>query len=731
MKTRLLLMGLAAPLLILTGVGCPAKTPADQGSKTIKAPAHDATHSRQQVARELLSTVPAGSSGVLVLDIPGVYRAWDDANRLAGRTPTGRMYQQLLRKEAAKTEVPWPWSMGDLSRLGLDSAGPVLVYGERMPVMVLPVKDARLLMDTLARAIKGPRAGWRKKTIGGRTVHALADLHCHVAQRRMTCAGEKELLAALEQKPKRSVWDDFGPAERADLATATAAFFIKSSPFLGLATAQVEADGLSARIRIVGGPWDKIAAYYKGLRKREILGLAGGAQSLIYFRFDLSPLLGSKDFDMAPLRAIGMDPAQLLRELTGEVMFIERHGEIAAVLGCRDQKVSRLLAALLATVIQKEARKKGGTDGKAFQITPVKGSDGSDYRVRVTSSNPAAPLFFQGRLRTGKAGVLIGTEKLVQALADRQPPTPRSFQKALSTAAAREAFGPRAVAGFHAALSDPVEGLINRYPQMAAGLQKIDPKMRPFLGMARLLMDQLHEVSLGAVRDGQPGMRLVLRVGTLHRHGVAADDEARELWVKGVTAKLAGNAAVYRETLDLLAGKFPGSRYGHLKASRLDGQGTVAATVGILAAVAIPAFIKYIRKSKTVEATEALDKIKGGARQYYVTDHWDSNGNLLSKGFPKGVTTTPTTPTCDKTLTPTSTWDTNGWAPLNFALTEPHYFSYSFKAGSGTGTAATYTARAFGDLDCDTTVSTFELRGSVDGEGSVKVQGPIITSEIE
>ena len=157
----------------------------------------------------------------------------------------------------------------------------------------------------------------------------------------------------------------------------------------------------------------------------------------------------------------------------------------------------------------------------------------------------------------------------------------------------------------------------------------------------------------------------------------------------------------------------------------------VVAIIGILAAVAIPAFIKYIRKSKTVEATEALDKIKGGARQYYVTDHWDSNGNLLSKGFPKGVTTTPTTPTCDKTLTPTSTWDTNGWAPLNFALTEPHYFSYSFKAGSGTGTAATYTARAFGDLDCDTTVSTFELRGSVDGEGSVKVQGPIITSEIE
>ena len=122
----------------------------------------------------------------------------------------------------------------------------------------------------------------------------------------------------------------------------------------------------------------------------------------------------------------------------------------------------------------------------------------------------------------------------------------------------------------------------------------------------------------------------------------------------------------------------------------------VVAIIGILAAVAIPAFIKYIRKSKTVEATEALDKIKGGARQYYVTDHWDSNGNLLPKSFPANVTITPAKPHCDKQLTPTTTWDTNGWAPIHFALTEPHYYAYSFKAPATTGTGAVYTATANG-----------------------------------
>ena len=731
MNTRLLLLGLAASLLVLTTVGCPAKTPADRGSKTIKASAPDPARRRLQIARELLSTVPAGSSGVLVLDIPAVYRAWDDAHRLAERTPTGRQYLQLLRKEAAKSEIPWPWSTSDLARLGLDPAGSVLVYGEHNPVMVLPVKDARVLLGSLARAMQVPRKGWRKETVHGRTIHALEKLHCHVARRRMTCAGEKELLATLEQRPKRSVWDDFGLAERADLATATAAFFIKTDPYLGLATARVEADGLSARLRIVGGPWDKIAAYYKVLRKREVLGLARGAQSTIYFRFDLTPLLASKDYNLAALRTMGLEPARLLRELTGEVMLIERDGELALVLGCRDQKLSRLLVALLATVIQKEAHKKGRTDGKTFQISMVEGSGGSDYRVSMTSTNPAAPLNFQGRLRAGKAGVLMGTEKLVLALADRQPPTLRSFEKALPTAVAREVFGPRAVAGFHAALSDPVEALVSRYPQMVAGLQKIEPKMRTFLTMGRLLMDQLHEVSLGAVRDGQPGMRLVLRVGTLHRHGVAADDEARELWVKGVEAKLAGKAAVYRETLDLLAGKFQGTRYGRLKASRLAGQGTVTATMGILAAVAIPAFIKYIRKSKTVEATEALDKIRLGARMYYAADHYGQDGYLMPKRFPPSIAMTPATiPGCKKKSTPESAWNSRGWDKLHFALTEPHYYAYSFES-SGTGAAAVFTARAHGDLDCDGTLSTFEIRGSIDSEGAVKVVGPIITNEIE
>ena len=44
----------------------------------------------------------------------------------------------------------------------------------------------------------------------------------------------------------------------------------------------------------------------------------------------------------------------------------------------------------------------------------------------------------------------------------------------------------------------------------------------------------------------------------------------------------------------------------------------VVAIIGILAAVAIPAFMKYIKKSKTTEATTHVQKIYLGARQYWM-----------------------------------------------------------------------------------------------------------------
>ncbi len=162
----------------------------------------------------------------------------------------------------------------------------------------------------------------------------------------------------------------------------------------------------------------------------------------------------------------------------------------------------------------------------------------------------------------------------------------------------------------------------------------------------------------------------------------------------------------------------------------------VVAIIGILAAVAIPAFIKYIRKSKTVEATEGLDKLKAGAKQYFQADHYSTtNANLLPKQFPANVAVTPTVTCCTGATSPKcavnpAAWNTDGWRELHFQLSDPHYFRFIWTA-SLTNKASIFTTDAYGDLDCDSVFSTYRLQGSIDVEYGVLTKGPIIFNEIE
>ncbi len=63
----------------------------------------------------------------------------------------------------------------------------------------------------------------------------------------------------------------------------------------------------------------------------------------------------------------------------------------------------------------------------------------------------------------------------------------------------------------------------------------------------------------------------------------------------------------------------------------------VVAIIGILAAVAIPAFMKNARKAKTSEATINVKKIYDGARTYYEEElsARGSAGTPIAKQFPK------------------------------------------------------------------------------------------------
>ncbi len=148
----------------------------------------------------------------------------------------------------------------------------------------------------------------------------------------------------------------------------------------------------------------------------------------------------------------------------------------------------------------------------------------------------------------------------------------------------------------------------------------------------------------------------------------------------------------------------------------------VVAIMGVLAAVAIPAFIKYINKAKTTEARQLVNKIYVGAREYYM-DRGGQRGTVVPAPpqFPApNMAATPALGSCcsagDKCAPSVTLWTDPVWVALKFSIGDPHFYQYSYRQ-----TATSFTAIANGDLDCDGLYSTFEMFGEVN---SINSDGP-------
>jgi prepilin-type N-terminal cleavage/methylation domain-containing protein len=164
----------------------------------------------------------------------------------------------------------------------------------------------------------------------------------------------------------------------------------------------------------------------------------------------------------------------------------------------------------------------------------------------------------------------------------------------------------------------------------------------------------------------------------------------------------------------------------------------VVAIIGILAAVAIPAFTRYVKKSRTAEAVGHLNKEWAGSLTYYETDHVKAGGTMLPKQFPGasadwanggqecGCATGARCPGGD------SKWGSDPvWQALNFALPDPHNYLPGY-SGSGTGVSAQFTAYAKGDLNCNATRAEFSRLGQINSNGDVTGSyQPLITNELE
>ena len=155
----------------------------------------------------------------------------------------------------------------------------------------------------------------------------------------------------------------------------------------------------------------------------------------------------------------------------------------------------------------------------------------------------------------------------------------------------------------------------------------------------------------------------------------------------------------------------------------------VVAILGILAAIAIPAFTKYVRQARTSEATMNIEKIEKGSRVYYMAESNFRNrlgDEIISARFPAkdmGYDPTPGNNACcgqpgNQCKSPPGTWDRPVWTALNFAVADPHWFWYNFNS-VGEGIGSGFTAAAFGNLDCDAVYSTFERACGIANSGEM------------
>jgi len=151
----------------------------------------------------------------------------------------------------------------------------------------------------------------------------------------------------------------------------------------------------------------------------------------------------------------------------------------------------------------------------------------------------------------------------------------------------------------------------------------------------------------------------------------------------------------------------------------------VVAIIGILAAVAIPSFMDYMKRSKRTEASLQLNKIgKNAKRAYSETSAYPTGTAAQLPAKPAaGGCCGGTNNKC--TAVPTSFTADNVWKALDFQIDEPSLFVYDY-----TGAATSFTAKATGDLDCDTTEIVYTLAGSsANGNPAVTLTEPAPNSD--
>jgi prepilin-type N-terminal cleavage/methylation domain-containing protein len=167
----------------------------------------------------------------------------------------------------------------------------------------------------------------------------------------------------------------------------------------------------------------------------------------------------------------------------------------------------------------------------------------------------------------------------------------------------------------------------------------------------------------------------------------------------------------------------------------------IVAIIGIISAIAIPAFTKYIKRSRSAEVAGYLNKEWAGSITYYMTDFSAGSGGVLPRQFPgpsgEWETTAAGKDDCcemsgGRCPGNAGVWASDPvWMALKFSIPDSHNYMPGY-SGAAEGTNATFTAYVQGNLDCDEVVGKFARQGGINTNGDVTGSyQPVVTNELE
>jgi hypothetical protein len=707
----------------------PATKASTAAAKSKAKPA--ASTVKPRTAKELLEQVPADAqlAGV-VRDLPALYQLFGELLTSFGSLELGAKLLGRVRTLSVASPVPLPWTKADLKKLGVDTAQPLLLVGRGDRLLAhMGLKDPAALRKAL-----GALGPWTEQEHEGIKLSLLStreagQIHCRFGAAAAVCGNDRDQVARWGVKaPERSVYAALSKAQRAALEQSTALLWGHDDREGGVvATFRAEPDGLSLRAGIELNALQRLGHLVAALggadpNKSRILGLAADARGLLYFRAPMHLLLGPLSHGGGAGPLAGLDGK--LGGLSGEVLALEdKQGQLALVLGAAGADEAQQAADALALALRAEVaaeRKRAGKRG-SVKVKPGKLNGRKAYRIAIKADAEQFPLDLEVGLAAGPLGVVLGSWATVARLSKLDAVDAAPAAKALAESVGDKTLARGTSFGLRVGLEDPLRPFGDRLQQMLP--PEAPPQLRQGLDLGRFMLEQLHELRVTQALEAPGAIEVRLRLTTKHRRGVAGDDAARSLWIKGLKAKYGGDPAGHEKALAALTASHADSRFGKV---RTGGQaGLLSGVVGVGAALAIPAFVKYMRRSKAIEADLNLSRIKAGARRYVAAEHVDRSGKVQPHGFPAGDSGwTPKGKPCCKQpggrcVSASSDWSASKqWSALGFAVEGRHHFQYRV-VGKGAGPRSTITVEARADLDCDGAYSSYVLKGRVkDGAAS-------------